>query len=86
VNDDPDKQVSTTDPDSRLMKTQGMTRMVCYNVQTAVDAKNHLIVAHEVTNTIDRGQLCGVGQQAQIALGNNAITVIADKGYFSGLI
>ena len=84
VNDDPDKQVSTTDPDSRLMKTQGMTRMVCYNVQTAVDAKHHLIVAHEVTNTNDRGQLCQVGQQAQVALGNKAITVIADKGYFSG--
>ncbi len=84
VNDDPDKQVSTIDPDSRLMKTQGMTRMVCYNVQTAVDAKNHLIVAHEVTNTIDRGQLCGIGQQAQVALGNKAITVIADKGYYGG--
>jgi len=32
VQQHPDKQVSTTDPDSRLMKTQGMTRMVCYNV------------------------------------------------------
>jgi len=84
VNDDPDKQVSTVDPDSRLMKTRGMTRMVCYNVQTAVDAKNHLIVAHKVTNTTDRGQLCEIGQQAQITLGNKAITVIADKGYFSG--
>ncbi len=84
VNDDPDKQVSTTDPDSRLMKTQGMNRVVCYNVQTAVDAENHLIVAHEVTNTIDRGQLCRVGQQAQVALANKALTVIADKGYYGG--
>jgi len=33
VNNHPDKQVSTTDPDSRLLKTQGMTRAVCYNVQ-----------------------------------------------------
>ena len=80
----PDKQVSTTDPDSRLMKTQGMTRSVCYNVQTAVDTKNHLIVAHEVTNTPDRGQLYKVGQQAQVALNNKEITVIADKGYYSG--
>ena len=80
----PDKQVSTIDPDSRLMKTQGMTRLVCYNVQTAVDTKNHLIVAHEVTNTPDRGQLCRVAKQAQAALENKEVTVIADKGYYSG--
>jgi transposase len=84
VNESPDKQVSTTDPDSRLMKTQGMTRVVCYNVQAAVDAENHLIVAHEVTNTIDRNQLCGMGKQAQDALHQQDITVIADKGYYSG--
>jgi len=84
VKNHPDKQVSTTDPDSRLMKTQGMTRSVCYNVQTAVDTKNHLIAAHEVTNTPDRGQLCWIGKQAQAALGNKELTVIADKGYFSG--
>jgi|SaaInlV_200m_DNA_2_1039689.scaffolds.fasta_scaffold04717_4 transposase len=85
VNDDPDKQISTTDPDSRLMKTQGMTRAVCYNVQTAVDTKNHLIVAHEVTNTQDRGQLCHIGKQTQTALENKGVTVIADKGYYSAL-
>ncbi|MCH7881530.1 MAG: IS1182 family transposase [Proteobacteria bacterium] len=84
VNSHPDKQLSTTDPDSRLMKTQGMTRAVCYNVQTAVDTEHHLIVAHEVTNKPDRGQLCQVGKQAQVALKEKKITVIADKGYYSG--
>ena len=84
VNSHPDKQVSTIDPDARLMKTQGMTRAVCYNVQSAVDTKHHLIVAHEVTNKQDRGQLCEVGKQVQAALGEKAVTVIADKGYFSG--
>ena len=84
VNNHPEKQLSTTDPDSRLMKTRGMTRAVCYNVQTAVDIKHHLIVAHEVTNKPDRGQLCQVAKAVQIALGTKAVTVIADKGYYSG--
>ena len=84
VNNHPDQQISTVDPDSRLMKTRGMTRAVCYNVQSAVDTKHHLIVAHEVTNTPDRGQLCRVGKQAQAALDKKEITVIADKGYYSG--
>jgi transposase len=84
VNSHPEKQLSTTDPDSRLLKTQGMTRAVCYNVQSAVDTKHHLIVAHEVTNKPDRGQLCQVAKAVQIALGTKAVTVIADKGYYSG--
>ncbi|WP_197482787.1 transposase, partial [Oleiphilus sp. HI0128] len=42
----PDKQISMTDPDSRLLKTTAMERKVCYNVQSAVDCKHHLIVAH----------------------------------------
>lgn len=43
-------QVSLTDPDARSMaKTARMPCIVGYNVQTAVEADNHLIVAHEVT-------------------------------------
>ena len=84
VNNHPDKQISTIDPDSRLLKTKGMTRVVCYNVQTAVDTQHHLIVAHEVTNKPDRGQLCQVGKAVQTALGKKEVTVLADKGYYSG--
>ena len=84
VEESPDKQISTIDPDSRLMKVKGMIRQVSYNVQSAVDATHHLIVAHEVTNICtDRGQLCGAGKLAQTALDKKDITVIADKGYFS---
>lgn len=85
VNNHPDKQLSTTDPDSRLLKTQGMTRAVCYNVQSVVDTRNHLIIAHEVTNKVDRGHLCEMGQKAQSALEQEALTVLADKGYYSGV-
>jgi hypothetical protein len=40
----PDGQISLTDPDARSMATSGRgTGMVGYNVQTAVDLKNHMI-------------------------------------------
>jgi hypothetical protein len=51
VRDAPDRRVSLTDPDARSMATSGKgTATVGYNVQIAVDAEHHLIVAHEVTN------------------------------------
>ncbi|EMC8523764.1 IS1182 family transposase [Escherichia coli] len=83
VNEHPDKQISLTDPDARLMKTHHMERQVCYNVQTAVDTKHHLIVCHDIVMTTDRGQLTLVAEQVQKAIGKKSITVLADKGYFS---
>ena len=82
----PDQQVSLTDPDARSMATSGRgTGMVGYNVQTAVDAKHHLIVAHEVTNVgHDRTQLANMAQQAKQAIETDALTVVADRGYFKG--
>ena len=82
----PDKQISLTDPDARSMATSGRgTGMVGYNVQTAVDAKHHLIVAHEVTNVgHDRTQLFAMATLAREALGKKELTVVADRGYFSG--
>jgi hypothetical protein len=82
----PDRQISLTDPDARSMATSGRgTGVVGYNVQTAVDAKHHLIVAHEVTNLgHDRTQLAPMAKQARGATGQEYLTVIADRGYFSG--
>jgi hypothetical protein len=82
----PDQQVSLTDPDARSMATSGRgTGMVGYNVQTAVDAKHHLIVAHEVTNVgHDRGQLFNMARQAKEVLGTDELEAVADRGYFRG--
>src|SRR3546814_7661550 len=56
-----------------------------YNVQAAVDADQHLVVAHEVVTTgSERAQLAGMAQQARAAIGGDEITVVADRGYFSG--
>lgn len=68
------------------MATSGRgTGIVGYNVQTAVDTKNHLIVAHEVTNVgHDRSQLANMAEQAKVAIGTSELNVVADRGYFSG--
>ena len=67
------------------MKTRSNSRQVCYNVQSAVDTKHHLIIAHKVTNVPDRGKLHEMGVEAQDALHNKDLTVLADRGYYSGL-
>ena len=66
------------------MATSGKgTGTVGYNVQVAVDAEHHLIVAHEVTNTgHDRSQLASMGKKALEATGNEEITALADRGYY----
>jgi transposase len=86
VQDAPDQQVSLTDPDARSMATSGKgTATVGYNVQIAVDAEHHLIVAHEVINQgYDRHQLAPMAFKAQQATGCEQITAVADRGYFNG--
>ena len=53
------------------MATSGRgSGVVGYNVQTVVDTENHLIIAHEVTNSgSDRSQLANMGRQAKAVLG-----------------
>ncbi len=82
----PDRQISLSDPDARSMATSGRgSGVVGYNVQSAVDTKHHLIVAHEVTNEgSDRGQLSAIARQAKAVLGVDTLEVVADRGYFGG--
>jgi hypothetical protein len=74
-----------TDPDARSMATSGKgSGMVGYNVQVAVDAKHHLIVAHEVTNSgSDRAQLSRMTKAARDAMGKARLRAAADRGYYS---
>lgn len=59
--------------------------LVGYNVQVAVEAEHHLIVAHEVTNEgNDRNQLAPMAKAAREAIGKKKLRVLADRGYFSG--
>ena len=82
LEESPDKQISLTDPDARSMMTSGKG-IVGYNVQTAVDTKHHLIVAHEVTNVgHDRDQLSSMPEQAREAMKLESLSVVADRGYY----
>jgi hypothetical protein len=83
----PDRQISQTDPDARAMTIYSAkgTALVGYNVQAVVDTKNHLIVAHEVTNNgSDRAQLSPMALAARDAMGKRRLKAIADRGYYSG--
>ena len=82
----PDRQISLTDPDARAMASAGTgTGLVGYNLQAAVDTNSHIVVAHEVLNLgHDRTWLANMGLQARAATGATALTVLADRGYFSG--
>ncbi len=83
---EPDGQRSLTDPDSRSMNSQATgSGLVGYNVQSVVDARHHLIVAHEVTNSgNDRGQLSKMAKAAREAMGKAKLQALADRGYFNG--
>lgn len=79
-------QVSLTDPDARAMATTSkQPRVVGYNVQSAVETRHHLIVAHEVTNHgYDRDALSMMAHAAREVMATEKIEAIADKGYYKG--
>jgi transposase len=86
LKEEPDGQRSITDPDARSMNSQAKgSGLVGYNVQAAVDARHHLIVAHEVTNIgNDRAQLSKMAKAAGEAMGKTKLQALADRGYFNG--
>src|SRR3979490_1881478 len=81
-----DKQISLTDPDARSMATTGKdTGIAGSNRKTAATTKNHIIVAHEVTNVgTDRHQLSNMAEQARTEMGVETLDAVADRGYYEG--
>jgi transposase len=80
-------EVSTVDPDCRLMKQGGDGRNLdaCYNVQTIVDEKHKLIVDFEVTNCPDdKGGLVVMTESAKEIMGIQEVVALGDKGYYDG--
>lgn len=78
----PDRQVSQTDPDARLL-SKGGDKVAGYNVQAAVEATNQLLVASAVTNEPnDLHQLSSIAKQAKEQLEADSLEVVADAGYY----
>lgn len=83
LQDEDEKQISVTDPDTRRMPT-GQGNQVGYNAQVAVDAKHKLIAANDVTNEVtDFNQLANVALEAKANLELKQTEVVADSGYYN---
>jgi transposase len=82
-----DKQISTTDPDSRSILITKSIVEVAYNTQNGVDNKHYMIVETGATNTNDGKALHKVAEQAKTNLQlkeEDPLMVLADKGYHTG--
>jgi len=77
-----ENEISTTDPDARLMTNHNHVE-VSYNVQTTVDAKHKLIADFKVTQKPnDLGELDNMALRAKKLFENKNFEVLADKGYY----
>lgn len=82
-----EKQISTTDEQSRAIIINKNIVEVSYNTQTAVDAKHYLFVHAEATNTNDGKALHRAAAQAKENMSlkkEDSIDVLSDKGYHTG--
>ena len=87
LNNTTDKQISSTDPDSRSIIIVKNIVEVAYNVQNAVDDKHNLIVHTQATNTNDGKALHKAAIQAKNNLQlqkEDRLMLLADKGYHTG--
>jgi hypothetical protein len=75
------RYISPTDPDANLMKSRD-GKMACYNVQTGVDAKHHMIAMAEVsTDECDINLIKTDFKNITEQLGFTPKEIEADKGY-----
>lgn len=78
-----EKQVSTSDPESRQLVIRGVVTEVCYNIQSTVDAKHKLPIDYDVTNNNDKNAMSSMVKNAIEIVGNNTFNAIFDKGYYT---
>ena len=78
------KQLSTSDPESRQIMIRGVINEVAYNIQSTVDAKHKIPIDYQVTNQNDSGAMGSMIRRAKSILKHNRFSVLFDKGYHKG--
>lgn len=79
-----EKQISTSDPESRQLITRNNITEVAYSIQTVVDAKHNLPIDYLVTNQNDSKAMGEMLIRANDITPLKNITVLYDKGYHTG--
>jgi transposase len=81
LNESGKDEISLTDPESRLMKSNGRLD-VCYNAELAVDRKEKIIVNYDVVNEAnDEQQLFPMAKDTKEVLGVEKLDMPADTGF-----
>jgi hypothetical protein len=83
----PDGTINLSDPDSRVMRTQGTPPRQAYNAQTAVNDKQIILAAEITIDAPDFGHLepmldTTLAQLARHGVGEQPLAVVADAGYW----
>lgn len=78
------RQISTSDPDSRHQITRNNITEVSYSAQTTVDAKNNIPIDYKITNANDKKAMGNMLRRAKTILQHNNFTALYDKGYHTG--
>ena len=80
------REKSLVDPDSHQMGVSNKGTDIAYNVQNAVDEKEHIIVTTDVvTSPADQTQLYAMAEKTvdELEITNGeSVTILADKGYW----
>jgi transposase len=85
---EPEGQINLSDPDSRVMRTQGMPPRQAYNAQAAVNDQQVILAAEIVLEAADFGQLGPMFNRTLENLQRHGVSdppgaVIADAGYWN---
>ena len=86
--EEPEGQINLSDPDSRVMRTQGMPPRQAYNAQAAVNDQQVILAAEIVLEAADFGQLAPMFNRTLENLQRHGVSdppgaVIADAGYWN---
>ena len=85
---EPEGQINLSDPDSRVMRTQGMPPRQAYNAQAAVNDQQVILAAEITLEAADFGQLGPMFHRTMENLEAQGVTespgvVVADAGYWN---